>query len=121
MLYFDIYGQCLLFSTKASFMASRIANFRIQFNAWSHDLTLSPTAKGGGSVGVNSLILELSDSVLGVGERSLLDLGLVAACWCLFFSKLGLALCECGAGGGSCFTDELGLISPSKYRLPRLT
>ena len=121
-------------------------NFRIQFNAWSHDLTLSPTAKGGGSVGVacfiDSLILELSDSVLGVGEaaapvvgegslffapaflggeRSLLDLGLVAACWCLLFSKLGLALCECGAGGGLCFTGELGLISPSEYRLPRLT
>ena len=103
-------------------MASRIANLRIQFQ-WSHDLTLSPTAKGGGSVGVDSLILleELSDSVLGVGERSLLDLGLVAACWCLLFSKLGLALCECGAGGGLCFTGELGLISPSEYRLPRLT
>ena len=127
-----------------SFMASRIANLRIQFQ-WSHDLTLSPTAKGGGLVGVDSLILELSDSVLGVeedalfpppvvgegslffapaflgGERSLLDLGLVAACWCLPFSKLGLALCECGAGGGLCFTGELGLISPSEYRLPRLT
>ena len=134
-------------STKV--IASRIANLKPQFHL-SHALTLSPTANGGGSVGVacfiDSLILELSDSVLGVGEdalfpapalgegslffapaflggeRSLLDLGLVAACWCLPFSKLGLALCECGAGGGLCFTGELeGLISPSEYRLPMLT
>ena len=131
------------------YIASRIANLRPQFHL-SHALTLSPNANGGGSVGVacfiDSLILELSDSVLGVGEdalfpapvlgewslffapaflggeRSLLDLGLVAACWCLPFSKLGLALWECGAGGGLCFTGELEeLISPSEYRLPMLT
>lgn len=102
----------------------------------SNSLTLSPTANGCGSVGVvcfvDSLILVLSNLVVGVrggvvfpalaagegplfftsamlgGERSLVDLGLAAACWFLPLSnKLGLVLCECETVGGSSFTGEL--------------
>ena len=103
-------------------------------------LTFSPIVKGGGWVGVacfeGSLKLELSDSVLGVGEGALfptpvgegsllvpapLDVDVLPVAWCcLLLSRLGLALVlrEYGEWGGLCFTGALGSkISPSEWRL----